>query len=67
MDMQLNDKTVLVTAGSKGLGRAIAMEFAKEGAAVFISSRSETNLQHTVEDIKQRRLAIRMWNILFVI
>lgn len=53
MDMQLNDKTVLVTAGSKGLGRAIAMEFAKEGAAVFISSRSETNLQHTVEDIKQ--------------
>ncbi|WP_121640205.1 SDR family oxidoreductase [Virgibacillus sp. Bac330] len=53
MDMQLQHKTVLVTAGSKGLGNAIATEFAKEGATVFISSRNEENLKKAVKEIKE--------------
>ena len=54
MDLQLHGKSVVVTAASKGLGKATAMEFAKEGAHVLISSRSERDLQAAVEEIKEQ-------------
>ena len=53
MDLGLNGKVVAVMASSKGLGKATALEFAKEGATVFISSRSEEKLQKTAEEIKK--------------
>lgn len=53
MDLQLQGKSVLVTAGSKGLGKAIAMEYVKEGANVLIASRTEENLQDAAHEIKE--------------
>lgn len=52
MDLDLKGKSVIVTAASKGLGKAAALEFAREGAKVLISSRSEEALQKTVDEIK---------------
>ena len=49
MDLQLVDKTVLVTGGSKGIGLACAMAFAKEGARVAIVSRDAGNLERATE------------------
>jgi len=53
MDLQLKGKSVLVTAASKGLGKAVATEFAKEGASVIIASRTEEELSKTAEEIKK--------------
>ncbi|BBJ28763.1 SDR family oxidoreductase [Athalassotoga saccharophila] len=43
MDLGLNGKIVFVGGGSKGIGKAVAEEFAKEGAVVHIVSRHNTD------------------------
>ncbi|EZH65773.1 3-oxoacyl-ACP reductase [Bacillaceae bacterium JMAK1] len=53
MDLNLTNKTVIVMAASQGLGKATALEFAKEGANVVISSRNEDELQNAVEQIQE--------------
>jgi NAD(P)-dependent dehydrogenase (short-subunit alcohol dehydrogenase family) len=44
MDLELTDKVVLITGGSKGIGLACARAFLAEGARVAIASRSPENL-----------------------
>ena len=44
-------KTVLVTGGSRGIGRMIAAGFVDAGAKVYISSRKEAELRATAEEI----------------
>jgi 3-oxoacyl-[acyl-carrier protein] reductase len=41
MDLGLSDKVAMVTAASKGLGKAAALQFAREGARVAICARSQ--------------------------
>ena len=53
MDLQLKGKSVVVLASSKGLGKAISTEFAKEGAHVLISSRSQEELEKTKAEIQE--------------
>jgi 3-oxoacyl-[acyl-carrier protein] reductase len=45
MDLQLKNKSVLVTGGSKGIGLAAARAFAAEGCRVHIASRNRETLQ----------------------
>lgn len=54
MDLKLKDKSVIITASSQGIGKAIAKEFAKEKADVVISSRHEEKLKKTVAEIQEQ-------------
>ncbi|MEX2460749.1 MAG: SDR family oxidoreductase [Paenibacillaceae bacterium] len=52
MDLGLSGKSIFVAAASKGLGKASALEFAKEGALVTIASRSREQLQEARDEIQ---------------
>ena len=47
MDLGLKDRVAIVGGSSRGLGRAIALAFAQEGANVAISARTEADLRRT--------------------
>lgn len=51
MNLSLNHKNALVCGGSKGIGRAIAMELAELGANVYLLSRSEAEMKKVVEEL----------------
>lgn len=48
----LKGKKAIITGGSRGLGKATAIAFAKEGIDVAITGRNEKNLQETVAELK---------------
>lgn len=52
MNLGLTDKPVIVCASSAGLGKATALEFAREGARVMLCSRRPAELERTVAEIK---------------
>ncbi len=53
MDLGLKDRVAIVAAASKGLGRAVATELAREGAEVAICARSAANLEQAVKAIRE--------------
>jgi len=51
MDLGLNDKVALVTASSKGLGKAVAIGLAREGAKVVICGRHKKDLTAASDEV----------------
>lgn len=52
--MILKDKVAIITGGARGIGRAIAILFAGEGAKVVITSRTLSELKNTAEQIRSK-------------
>jgi 3-oxoacyl-[acyl-carrier protein] reductase len=51
MDLGINGKNALITGGASGIGRAIALDLAKEGVNVVITSRSKDKLNQTLKEL----------------
>lgn len=49
----MKDKVVIITGGSSGIGKAIAISFAKRQARVVISGRNAEKLKSTEEELKK--------------
>ena len=62
MPKELAGQVALITGGARGFGKAIALRFAAEGAAVAITARTQTELDQTAREIDAaggRGLAVR--------
>ena len=51
MDLGLAGKVAIVTGGSKGIGKAIAFELAREGVDLALAARTESTLRSTADQI----------------
>lgn len=63
MDFQIKGKTVLVTAASKGIGRATAELFIKEGCKVAICSSNKENLMKAATELKKQFSIEPLWEV----
>ncbi len=61
MDLGLKGKSALVTASSKGIGKAIAESLAAEGCQVAICSRNKEDLITTAKEIKEKYNSEPIW------
>src|SRR5438067_7917862 len=52
MDLGLRGKVALVTAASKGMGKACALELAREGAKVAMCARTESDLKTAADEVR---------------
>jgi 3-oxoacyl-[acyl-carrier protein] reductase len=53
MDLQLTDKTVLITASTGGIGLEMASTFAREGARVIVNGRTAASVEQAIQQLRQ--------------
>lgn len=61
MDLHLSDKVALITGATGGLGTACARQMAEEGAVVFLTARTTTNLEELALQLRQETRAEIGW------
>ncbi len=49
---RLADKIALITGGGRGIGRAVALAFAREGAGVAVCARTEDEVRRVAEEVR---------------
>ncbi len=54
MDLGIRDKYALITGGTHGIGRSIALNLADEGCNVSVCSRSKERVEKTVSELKAK-------------
>jgi short-subunit dehydrogenase len=49
---------IVITGASKGMGKALAVKFAKPGNNIFICARNENELANTAKEIKEKNIVV---------
>lgn len=59
--MKLENKVALITGGSRGIGKAVAAAFAREGAKLALCARSADELQQTIAELHGMKAQAQGW------
>jgi len=51
--MLLNGKTAFITGGGRGIGRGVAVAFAKQGCDVAVAARTESEVEETAQRVRE--------------
>ena len=50
--MKLKDKVAVITGGGRGIGKAVALAYGREGAGLAICARTGSELEETAKEIR---------------
>lgn len=53
--MRLSDRAAFITGGGRGIGRAVALLFAREGARVFVVARTAAEVERVAAEVRAAR------------